>query len=39
MPLPDGEKKGMNTTTKVLIGVGVIAVIGVILYSVKSKGK
>jgi hypothetical protein len=35
MPLPDGEKKGMNTTTKVLIGVGLIAVIGVILYSTK----
>jgi hypothetical protein len=39
MPLPDGEKKGMNNTTKILIGVGVIAVIGVILYSAKSKSK
>jgi hypothetical protein len=39
MPLPDGQKQGMNNTTKVLIGVGVIAVIGVILYSVKSKSK
>jgi peptidoglycan hydrolase-like protein with peptidoglycan-binding domain len=39
MPLPDAEKKGMNTTTKVLIGVGLIAVIGVILYSLKSKSK
>jgi hypothetical protein len=34
-----GEGKGMSTTTKVLIGVGVLAVVGVILYSVSSSKK
>lgn len=32
-PMGDGKGKGMSTTTKVLIGVGVLAVIGVILYA------
>ena len=39
MPLPDSEKQGMSTTTKVLIGVGVLAVVGVIAYSVSSSKK
>jgi hypothetical protein len=36
---PSEESKGMGTTTKVLIGVGVLAVVGVILYSVSSGKK
>jgi hypothetical protein len=33
------ESQGMSTTTKVLIGVGIVGVLGLILYSVKSKSK
>jgi hypothetical protein len=36
---PSEESKGMGTTTKVLIGVGILAVVGVILYSVSSGKK
>ena len=35
----DGGKKPMSTTTKVLIGVGVVAVIGVVIYAVNKNKK
>jgi hypothetical protein len=39
MNVPQGGevKKGMSTTTKVLIGVGLVAVIGLVIYSTKKK--
>jgi hypothetical protein len=36
---PDAPSQGMSTTTKVLIGVGIVGVLGLILYSAKSKSK
>jgi len=38
-PDVEGDKKGMSTTTKVLIGVGALAVIGLILYMSSNKTK
>jgi hypothetical protein len=37
MPAPAPEKQGMSTTTKVLIGVGAIVLLGGIFYAVKKK--
>ncbi len=39
MNVPQGGevKKGMSTTTKVLIGVGLLAVVGLVIYSTKKK--
>lgn len=36
-PPAEGDKKPMSTTTKVLIGVGVVAVLGVIIYMATKK--
>ena len=36
-PDVEGDKKGMSTTTKVLIGVGALAVVGLILYMSSNK--